>query len=153
LQSDSSGKACCGQVWNTVPRDQWWILGVFRNGTQLNPVDENVSDPVSGSATYDLYACDSGFFRTGQSFVIAVSLAAARVNTTAVDTLWGKGPGQFRTKGRYAAATVRGTWWLTQDRCDGTLVRVRQGIVEVRDLVRKRTVLVRTGKSYLARKR
>src|SRR5262249_50659612 len=30
--SDSSGKACCGQVWNTVPRDQWWIVGVFRNG-------------------------------------------------------------------------------------------------------------------------
>ena len=26
--------------------------------------------------------------------------------------LWGDGKGKFRTKGRYAAATVRGTRWL-----------------------------------------
>jgi uncharacterized delta-60 repeat protein len=38
--------------------------------------------------------------------------------------LWGNGRGKFRTRGRYGAATVRGTKWLTDDRCDGTLVRV-----------------------------
>jgi hypothetical protein len=43
--------------------------------------------------------------------------------------LWGSGKGQFRTKGRYAAATVRGTIWLTADRCDGTFVRVRRGVI------------------------
>ena len=31
--------------------------------------------------------------------------------------LWGDGKGKFRTKGRYAAATVRGTRWLVQDTC------------------------------------
>ena len=33
--------------------------------------------------------------------------------------LWGDGKGKFRTKGRYAAATVRGTRWLTQDTLRG----------------------------------
>ena len=65
--------------------------------------------------------------------------------------LWAKGKGKYRTRGRYAAATIRGTEWLTADRCDGTLVRVTQGRVEVADLPRRRNVLVRAGRSYLAR--
>jgi hypothetical protein len=67
-----------------------------------------------------------------------------------VRSLWGKGTGRFRTKGKYAAATVRGTFWLTQDRCDGTYVLVKQGKVEVRDFVKRKTVLLTPGKSYLA---
>jgi dipeptidyl aminopeptidase/acylaminoacyl peptidase len=67
--------------------------------------------------------------------------------------LWGDAKGRFRTQGKYATAAVRGTVWLTEDRCDGTLIRVRTGSVTVRDLVRKRTVVVRAGKSYVARKR
>ena len=67
--------------------------------------------------------------------------------------LWGDGKGKFRTKGRYAAATVRGTRWLTRDTCTTTKVTVRQGSVSVRDAVRKRTVTVRKGKSYTARAR
>ncbi len=50
--------------------------------------------------------------------------------------LWGDGKGKFRTKGAYAAATVRGTKWMVQDSCAGTLVRVTQGVVSVRDQVR-----------------
>jgi hypothetical protein len=50
-------------------------------------------------------------------------------------------------------ATTRGTSWLTEDRCDGTLTRVTSGAVEVRDRVRGTTVLVRAGHSYLARTR
>jgi uncharacterized protein YkwD len=67
--------------------------------------------------------------------------------------LWGNGIGTFRTKGKYAAATVRGTVWLTRDDCTGTLVRVVQGVVDVNDLTLQRHVLVPAGKSYLARKR
>jgi hypothetical protein len=67
-----------------------------------------------------------------------------------VRRLWGSGSGNFRTRGRYSSATVRGTIWLTEDYCNGTLVRVRQGIVAVRDLVKKRSVLVQAGKSYFA---
>lgn len=65
--------------------------------------------------------------------------------------LWGNGHGRFRTRGRYGAASVRGTVWLTEDRCDGTLVRVHRGRVSVRDLVRHRSTLVRAGHSRLVR--
>ena len=46
----------------------------------------------------------------------------------------------------------QGAVWLTADRCDGTLAQVRQGTVSVRDLVKKKTVVVRAGHSYLAKK-
>jgi hypothetical protein len=59
--------------------------------------------------------------------------------------------GRFRTRGRHSAATVRGTVWDVQDRCNGTLTRVRRGRVAVRDFRRRRTIVLRAGKSYLAR--
>jgi hypothetical protein len=65
--------------------------------------------------------------------------------------LWGNGKGKFRTAGKYSSATVRGTIWLTQDECDGTLTKVSRGIVQVRDFKRKKTVSVKAGHSYLAR--
>jgi hypothetical protein len=65
--------------------------------------------------------------------------------------LWGNGKGKFRTSGKYSSATVRGTIWLTQDRCDGTLTKVTRGTVQVRDFKRKKTVTVKAGHSYLAR--
>jgi hypothetical protein len=67
--------------------------------------------------------------------------------------LWGNGKGKFRTNGKYSAATVRGTIWLTQDRCDGTLTTVKRGTVSVRDLGRRKTITVKAGHSYLARAR
>lgn len=82
--------------------------------------------------------------------------SGARASATSkkvVRQLWGKGRGRFRTVGRFASAAVRGTEWLTQDRCDGTLVRVVEGIVEVFDRILNRAVQVRAGKSYLARRR
>jgi len=59
--------------------------------------------------------------------------ASAGRSKRRVRRLWGDGKGRFRTKGRYSAATVRGTKWLTEDRCDGTLTRVERGVVDVED--------------------
>jgi len=67
--------------------------------------------------------------------------------------LWGNGKGRFRTKGRYSAATVRGTKWLTKDRCNSTLTRVVRGRVAVRDFAKRRTVVVRAGKRYVAKRK
>jgi hypothetical protein len=64
--------------------------------------------------------------------------------------VWGHVKGRFRTRGRHGAATVRGTMWLTQDRCDGTLVFVRHGLVAVRDFTRKRTFMVPAGKRHFS---
>jgi hypothetical protein len=71
---------------------------------------------------------------TGPSFrdKCGVASAASRKRRR-VRRLWGDGSGRFRTAGRYSAATVRGTWWLVEDRCDGTLTRVVRGVVEVED--------------------
>jgi hypothetical protein len=67
--------------------------------------------------------------------------------------LWGDGKGAFRTRGQYSAATVRGTKWLVQDSCAGTLTRVTKGVVTVRDNVRHKTIVVRAGHRYLAKPR
>ena len=64
--------------------------------------------------------------------------------------LWGNANGRFRTRGRHSSGAVRGTRWLTVDRCDGTLTIVREGTVAVRDFTLDRTVLVDAGERYLA---
>ena len=68
-----------------------------------------------------------------------------------VGRLFGNGKGRFRTRGRFSAATVRGTSWLTEDRCDGTLTKVTKGKVAVFDFGRDKRVTVKAGRSYLAR--
>ena len=50
----------------------------------------------------------------------------------------------FDAGGRDAAAHE------VQDECDGTLTKVRRGVVSVRDIKRKKTVKVKAGHSYLA---
>jgi hypothetical protein len=65
--------------------------------------------------------------------------------------LHASGTGRFQTTGRYAAATVRGTIWLTEDFCDGTLVRVTRGVVLVENLVTGATVTVTAPHRYFAR--
>jgi hypothetical protein len=68
--------------------------------------------------------------------------------------LWGRDHGgRFRTHGKNSVATVRGTSWVTTDTCRGTRTTVRSGAVSVRDVHRHRTVLVRAGHSYLARRK
>ena len=58
--------------------------------------------------------------------------------------------GKFRTKGKYAAATVRGTIWTIADRCDGTLTHAIKDTVTVSDFVRHKTIILHAGHSYLA---
>jgi hypothetical protein len=64
--------------------------------------------------------------------------------------LWGEAKGNFRTVGRYAAATVRGTKWLTEDKCTGTLIRVVQHTVTVDAFPHKRHFLLGQGRSFIA---
>jgi hypothetical protein len=60
--------------------------------------------------------------------------AAARAHSAAsgrsVRKLWGRAKGRFKTKGRYSAASVRGTVWLTEDFCDASRVTSKEGAVE-----------------------
>jgi len=88
--------------------------------------------------------------RTGTKAAADRSTQLALKKKPPVRRLFGDGKGRFRTKGRYSAGTVRGTYWVTIDRCDGTLTRVFRGVVSVHDLVLHTYVKVRAGHSYLA---
>jgi hypothetical protein len=80
--------------------------------------------------------------------------AATGRHRSRVRRLWGRDRrGRFRTRGRRSHATVRGTTWLVEDRCDGTFTKVKEGAVVVRDFRLRHNVLLRKGGSYLARAR
>ncbi|MHB8733628.1 MAG: hypothetical protein ACYDAB_17860 [bacterium] len=82
----------------------------------------------------------------------AATGSTAAANPRVIATLHSKDAhGRFQTRGRYSAASVRGTIWDTTDRCDGTLTAVTQGTVVVRDLALRRNIVLTAGKSYLAR--
>ena len=87
---------------------------------------------------------------------LAHASGVARENPTTrriVRSLWARDRGgRFRTYGNNSVATARGTAWVTRDRCDGTVTRVREGAVAVKDRHTGRTVVVRAGGSYLAKR-
>ena len=68
-----------------------------------------------------------------------------------VRKLWANAHGSFSTKGNYAAGAVQGTEWLTEDLCEGTLIRVIRDKVKVTNLVTGKVYEVVTGHSYLAK--
>ena len=123
------------------------------------------ADRSGGTATAEFWA---GIFRLGQTNgaapITTLTLleklscpksgkASAAAKRKKKRRLWGDGKGRFRTKGRYSSATVRGTRWLVEDRCTSTLTRVRKGRVAVRDFAKKKTVVVRAGKRYVAKRK
>jgi Ca2+-binding RTX toxin-like protein len=67
--------------------------------------------------------------------------------------LRGRGQGRFRMVGRTSVTTTHGTRWAVEDRCDGTLTRIRRGRASVLDLRLDRKVTLTRGESYLARAR
>jgi hypothetical protein len=76
---------------------------------------------------------------------------AAASGSHVVRKLWANAHGKFSTKGNYAAGAVQGTEWLTEDLCDGTLIKVTRDKVAVTNLVNHKHVEVKTGRHYLAK--
>ncbi len=64
--------------------------------------------------------------------------------------LWGDSHGNFRTVGKSSSASTRGTKWLIEDRCNGTITRVVRGTVVVHDFATGYVHAVTAGHSYLA---
>jgi hypothetical protein len=112
-----------------------------------------ITQTHSGLATMSLA---EGAFKGAPSFAKCKAKAADVTATTAssktLQLLRASAKGKFSTKGKYAAATVRGTKWTTADRCDGSQVHVVTGSVAVTDFVRHKTVVLHGGQSYLAKK-
>jgi hypothetical protein len=78
---------------------------------------------------------------------------ASAASSKTLQLLRASATGKFRTRGKYSAATVRGTRWTTADRCDGTLTRDITDSVAVTDFVRHKTIILHAGQSYLAKSR
>lgn len=108
--------------------------------TALQAPGKPVTDLLLRSGNFDAI-CGSG----------GVDIARASASTKSVRHLWASGKGKFRTKGRFAAASIRGTEWQTDDRCDGTLITVKTGAVSVFDIGLNKTVVVKAGSRYLAK--
>lgn len=82
---------------------------------------------------------------------IAGSLALRPATSGTAGKLWGSGHGNFRTEGNDGSATVRGTIWLVEDRCDGTtFFKTRRDVVTVRDFTTNKTFSLREGRTYIA---
>jgi hypothetical protein len=125
---DSSGKTQTGTFWG----------GVFKVAQSRRDTVTELA--LSGGDFSDCKATK----RRGRGKVVAAGAKRKR-------RLWGRDRGgRFRTRGRHASATVRGTRWLTEDRCDGTYFKVTQGAIDVRDERKRKTVRLKRGGSYLA---
>jgi hypothetical protein len=116
------------------PESAWFYDGLFKVTQTKGITNLTLTEPLA--------ACP----KKGRGASAAAKKAKKR-------KLWGDGKGAFRTTGKYSAATVRGTTWLVQDDCTGTLTRVKVGVIAVRDTVKRKTLLIRAGKSYLAKPR
>jgi hypothetical protein len=115
----------------------WFYDGVFKIGQTAG------SKPITDLTIPNDLSCKKA----------KSSSASASAKKPKSRKLWGDGSGNFRTRGNFSSATVRGTKWVVIDRCDVTETRVVHGVVAVRDNVRHKTILVKAGKHYLARKK
>ncbi len=111
-------------------------------------IDHGATELVIGGG--DFSACDDAT-KAAADKAVAASRARKRSRSGVVRGLWAAGKGRFRTRGRYATASVRGTRWATVDRCGSTTVKVFDGIVDVRDLLTGRTVAVEAGEKRVVR--
>ena len=163
-----------GQSFTLGPQDRHIPIGSLIDTTGGRVDLRAAPAPTSGSASMSVPRVEDaqfygGAFRVRQARALnatgirlaggqfasctasAQDGAVARLPHRVVRLLNASGRGRFQTVGRYAAATVRGTIWLTEDFCDGTLVRVTQGVVLVRDRVTHAAAVVTAGHSFFAR--
>jgi IPT/TIG domain-containing protein/FG-GAP repeat protein len=114
-----------------------------RNGISKGIADFNlVESAFQGAPSYSV--CNAKH-KAGDATIASLS-------TKTLQLLKVSGHGKFKTTGRYASATVRGTIYTVADRCDGTLTHVIRDTVLVDDFVRHKTILLHAGQSYLAKK-
>ncbi|MGO9903762.1 MAG: FHA domain-containing protein [Solirubrobacteraceae bacterium] len=159
-----------GNVFVKVPGDASFVALITPRevpvGTQLDATRGSLVLTASGKVRGQVFAgeFDGGQFQILQTQTLgnlvdlkldgASTAACVSGNTSQVlALLHASVNGDFRTQGRYSAATVRGTEWTTTEQCDGTLTRVRRGLVDVQDFRTGATIALAAGESYLAKAR
>jgi Putative Ig domain len=142
-----------GQRWFVYGEELWRADPTFSESGALPP---GVTLDNDGHGTASL--SESGALPSGVTFTDNRNGTGTLSGTPAAGssgvydfTITASGHGKFRTTGRYSSATVRGTVYTVADKCNGTLTRVIRDTVLVDDFVRHKTILLRSGQSYLAR--
>ena len=110
-----------------------------------SPFQVRQSKKRSAKGLTELVMKGSSFRACASTRVGAARRTIRRISATA--------KGRFRITARSSSATVRATAWQIEDRCDGTLTKVRRGRAVVRDVRRRRNVTLRAGQAYLAKAR
>jgi hypothetical protein len=145
VQNGTKVDATDGVVKVTVVRDRSGATDSADAWDGAFKVNQGIEKSGLGLTTFALRDALPGGKQKG------ASAARARISkATKKRSLWVNGKGHFKTRGKRASAIVRGTYWHTEETTRGTKVSVSRGLVAVRDLVRKRTVLVGAGHSYTA---
>ncbi|HCX02107.1 MAG TPA: hypothetical protein DHO02_06940, partial [Syntrophaceae bacterium] len=72
---NDAGALAGGQVWHSKS-SSYWMLGVFQQGRQLNASHVKTLGTFNGRQTFDLYCNDSGWFKSGQNFLVEVEYGA-----------------------------------------------------------------------------
>lgn len=124
--------------------------GLFHGGI-FRITQTRASSAIRGGITVDLTVLTLA----GPLPACAATATAARAKPKTkakrkTQSLWGNAHGNYRTIGTNASATVRGTEWLTEDTCSGTLIRVTRGVVSVDDFPHHRSFLLAAPHSFLA---
>jgi hypothetical protein len=153
---DATAAIPIGATLDTTKGTLRVVTSDAKGGTQSGDFYEGVFklSQKKGKSLTDLKLSGGSFKGCPKKAKKSATLISSKSKSSkSVRHLWGKASGKFRTVGKYASASDRGTTWLTDDRCDGTLIRVTKGSVSVRDKRRHKTIIVRKGHKYLARKR
>ena len=115
---------------------------VVHMGALINATDGRVRlRTANGNGVFSLGAFSISQSRKPGSFAVlkmrGAGFGACRTGAQAsrllLRRLHGDAHGRFKTRGRYSAATVRGTKWEMEDRCDGTRTAARRGTVTTSD--------------------
>ena len=133
-----------GTVALSTARDRAGKVQSGRFSAGLFQVLQSRKRSAKGLTELRMKGSTAGFRNCGKN------ASASALSQRTIRRLRAKAKGRYRTRGRRSAATVRGTTWTVEDRCDGTLTTVKRGTVAVRDFRLRKTILVKAGKSYLA---
>jgi hypothetical protein len=81
--ANEAGEKSGGQIWHTRNSANW-MLGVFRDGRQLNASHVTSLGEFPGRTSLDLYANSSGWFKPGQWFLLEVEAAEGKLTRQTV---------------------------------------------------------------------
>jgi hypothetical protein len=124
--------------------------GIEQHAVMTGAVFRVEQDTAAGGVT-DLVLEGGDFSACGDRKPTARAARKGERKGNIVRGLWGAGKGKFRTRGRHSVASVRGTRWATVDRCHSTTIRVFDGVVDVKDLLTGKTVVLRAGDRHVVR--